>query len=140
MKLLTIDRFEQNYVPEPMSGCWLWLNSTSKTGHGSFRMNGKRPSAHSASYQLHKGTVPKGLCVRHRCDIPSCVNPDHLELGTWADNNRDRATRGGHVDHWKGSCKKGHDLDTHGYHRPNGTRFCASCNGLSPRGKNGEWL
>lgn len=140
MKVLTLDRFESNFIPEPMSGCWLWLNHTNETGHGSFRMDGKRPSAHRASYELNVGPVPDGLCVRHRCDTPSCVNPDHLELGTWADNNADRSRRGRHVDHWESTCKRGHDLDVHGYHRANGTRYCATCSGLNPRAKNGAWL
>lgn len=55
-------------------------------------------------------------------------------------NNRDRAQRGRSVDHWKGSCKNGHDLDSHGYHRANGTRYCATCSGLNPRPKNGAWV
>lgn len=49
---------------------------------------------HRAAWILANGPVPAGLVVRHRCDIPRCVRVDHLELGTVADNNRDRDTRG----------------------------------------------
>lgn len=83
--------------------CWLWLAATDRFGYG---MITKRHStgviaAHRASWILHKGVIPKGMCVLHNCpsgDNPSCVNPDHLFLGTRTDNaiDRDFKYRGRH--------------------------------------------
>ena len=76
--------------------CWEW-RGTSKdksTGYGQFYSNGQRKGAHRVSYELSFGAIPKGMCVCHRCDNPSCVRPSHLFLGTITDNNTDRHTKG----------------------------------------------
>lgn len=73
--------------------CWEWTAST-YIGYGRFNYNGTIMGAHRASYLLNKGNIPAGLVVRHKCDNPGCVKPDHLELGTRADNNHDRHSRG----------------------------------------------
>ena len=54
----------------------------------------KTVSAHRVSYEAYNGEIPKGLVVRHKCDNPSCINPDHLELGTQQQNVADRENRG----------------------------------------------
>jgi len=74
--------------------CWPWIGSKVTHGYGKFTINGNRISAHRFSYEYHIGPIPDGLVVRHRCDNPSCVNPHHLEIGTQADNMRDRDERG----------------------------------------------
>lgn len=77
--------------------CWLWTAAfiTSGYPYGLFRMGkGGMKLAHRVSYELFVGTIPDGLCVLHRCDIPSCVRPDHLFLGTYADNNQDASRKG----------------------------------------------
>jgi hypothetical protein len=120
------ERFEDGHIPEPTTGCWLWLNSLSRDGYGKIRTSAGRLGAHVYSYETFVGPT-NGLCVLHRCDTPWCVNPDHLFVGTRTDNNKDRAKKGRNGNRWVGLCQKGHDLTEHGYTRPDGSRFCYTC-------------
>ncbi len=92
--MLTPSEFEEHCVPEPNSGCWLWLRGMARGGYGKQRMGKKTTTAHRASWMIYKGPIPAGLYVCHRCDVPSCVNPDHLFLGTAYDNVKDRDKKG----------------------------------------------
>lgn len=75
--------------------CWLWTGTTNEYGYGIFLLPGEKPiRAHRYAYELWKGQIPEGRVVMHRCDNPPCVNPDHLDLGTKLDNNRDCAAKG----------------------------------------------
>jgi hypothetical protein len=67
-------------------GCWLWTGATTPFGHGVIRVEGKNQYAHRYSWELHNGFIPDGLNICHKCDIPPCVNPDHLFLGTQKNN------------------------------------------------------
>jgi hypothetical protein len=87
------ERFARNIQCDP-SGCWLWVGTLDRLGYGRFGMNGKQPGAHRIAWLLHHGEIPSGLGVCHRCDIPRCVNPDHLFLGTQKDNLRDCSRKG----------------------------------------------
>ncbi|WP_104668709.1 HNH endonuclease [Ensifer adhaerens] len=87
------ERFEAKFIPEALTGCWLWTGALSRLGYGNF-WNGERVDcAHRVSYGLYRGPVGEKK-VLHRCDNPACVNPHHLFLGTMSDNTQDMVRKG----------------------------------------------
>lgn len=77
-------------------GCWNWTGCKNAHGYGRVGLQGKVILAHRVSYELHYGLVGNN-CVLHRCDNTSCVNPEHLFLGTQADNMKDMSRKGRHA-------------------------------------------
>lgn len=90
-----IKKFFRCTYPEPNTGCWLWLGNYSKEGYG--RLVAKRTlgfgSAHRLSYFIHNGDFDRSKIVMHKCDVPTCVNPDHLILGTNDENMADMVAK-----------------------------------------------
>ena len=78
------------------AGCWIWTGSRKHGGlpYGHFRMGGHIMPAHRAAWILFNGKIPRGRSVLHRCDVPPCIRPQHLFLGTHVDNMRDMVAKG----------------------------------------------
>ena len=93
MKTSLVDRFWDKFE-RPEEGCWNWNASKDSYGYGYIgRRNKSAGSAcirsHRLSWMLWNGPIPDGMCICHKCDNPSCVNPDHLFLGSHKDNMQD---------------------------------------------------
>ena len=100
MLLYKIDkeRFEKFFIKKD-NDCWVWQGTRHRQGYGFFRIHKKMVVAHRVSYALYKGKIPKGkgyhgICVCHSCDNPSCVNPNHLFLGSQKTNMKDMKRKG----------------------------------------------
>lgn len=119
-------------------GCWIWTGATVRGGYGFF-WDGKRNGvAHRYSYRLKYGPIPKGKIACHKCDNPKCVNPDHLFIGTYQDNELDKYAKGRDNNILaqrmaaKTHCKHGHPFDEENtvyWVQPNGKtrRRCRTC-------------
>ena len=136
------ERFWKYVFPEPMSGCWLWIGPITSGRQSGLKYGSltelvagksKTRSAHTLSFEIHKGLVPKGLEIDHLCRNTLCVNPEHLESVTHKVN----ALRGispSAKNSKKTHCIRGHILEgPHLYITKAGSRACRTCNTLLAR-------
>ena len=77
-----------------IDGCWVWCGGINKQGQGVVRHQGKNWVTSRLAWTLIHGEIPKGMYICHTCDNPSCINPDHLWLGTPKDNTQDMIRKG----------------------------------------------
>lgn len=88
------DDFWSRVATRSPDACWLWTGGSEKGGYGRLKLGRVTVRAHRVAWALANGRDPAEFMVRHRCDNPPCCNPAHLELGTHADNMRDKTQRG----------------------------------------------
>ena len=115
------------FVKKVPGGCWEWTGCRDK-GHGKgYGLMGFNVRAHRYSYERFVGPIPRGMLVLHSCDNPGCVNPEHLRVGTDADNMRDRDSRGHHARGSKTHCPHGHEYAGKNLAIVGGYRKCRAC-------------
>jgi len=88
------DKLEDYIIPVTETGCWLWTKGCDSCGYGQTQINGKTVNVHRAVWEVYNGPIPKGMYVLHKCDTPSCANPQHLFIGTQQDNIKDMHSKG----------------------------------------------
>jgi hypothetical protein len=111
------------------NGCWLWTGFKHPKGYGSTSYRNRSTNVHRAMYQaVHGVKLRPDQFVCHRCDVPSCCNPEHLFLGNNDVNMADKCAKGRHHEMKVTHCPRGHAYDEANTEiKPNGSRSCRTC-------------
>lgn len=124
--MLMLD-FDDMFMPEPNTGCLIWLGARDSKGYGRVYLGGKIwKAAHVVAYERERGPVPPGLQLDHLCQLKPCGNPAHLEPVT----NRENVCRGPRIVAARAAthCRHGHAWTTENtYRHPSGSRVCRAC-------------
>jgi hypothetical protein len=115
--------------------CWLWTAYKNNNGYGVIRENGVNVLAHRLSLTLSGVDLPDDKNALHKCDVPACVNPEHLYVGTQKENIRDLVNRGRHCNQntRKTHCIHGHEFTDANIIRTKKGRHCRECNRIALR-------
>lgn len=87
------DRLLSRYDVDPATGCWRWTGTLMNSGYGQIGRHGRNVCAHRAMWEHHHGPIPRGLTIDHMCLDRRCVNPAHMEVVTYSENNFRRFQR-----------------------------------------------
>lgn len=115
-----IEFFEKNK-------CWQWIGPKNGGGYGSFKYQGKTIGAHRFSYLIAVGEIKNKMYVCHTCDNRSCVNPEHLFIGTQSENIKDAVKKKRQVQSKKTHCPSGHPYSAVYYGKTSPARYCRIC-------------
>lgn len=115
-------------MPEPNTGCHIWIASVDIAGYGGFCIKDKRIMAHRVAYFLYKGEIPKDFVVDHLCNNPYCVNPLHLEAKTQKENGYRALNSLTTINSLKTHCIRGHEFtEENTFFVKGGGRSCIIC-------------
>lgn len=122
-RLSVRERFDEKWMPEPNTGCWLWLAQTSQSGYGQMNVGGESKRAHRVAWELYCGPIPPGMVIDHICRQTLCVNPDHLRVVTPRVNALENSASRAALNAQKERCPRCGDSFRG---RPN-RRYCLTC-------------
>ena len=125
------ERFDAKWIPEPNTGCWLWMGGLAGRGYPMVYVPGQKwgTKAHRVAWELYRGPIPDGLVIDHTCRVKSCVNPDHLRPVTSAVNVTENSISLAALNKVKTHCPRGHEYTTENTLRMkrNDGRVCRTC-------------
>ena len=104
------DRFFKYVEMIPFHPCWEWIGVLSPSGYGRLQVKKRSIKAHRVSYEMYKGSIPKGLVIDHLCRNRACVNPNHLEAVHLKENTL-RGVGFAAINNRKTHCDNGHEFD-----------------------------
>ncbi len=122
-KTPVLERLMGKVIPEPNSGCWLWMGVLGPNGYGRIAVSGRTVQAHREMFKAHGGTLDNSRQLDHLCRVRCCVNPLHLEKVTCRENLRRGKGHGSET-----ACPQGHPYSAENtYVSPDGDRRCRIC-------------
>lgn len=127
MSIQVWERFNNFVIPEPNSGCQLWVGGVGSSGYGVFWNGEKTVSAHRFSYEFNCGVIPDNLVIDHICRNRLCVNPEHMRIVTTRTNVLENSEGRCAANLRKTHCKNGHEFTEKNTRRNGSGRKCIEC-------------